>query len=96
MPPASSKRPQPPVTVPQASKPGGMPSTKNRELQGTLKDLGYYKGKINGYYNNELRNAVSLLQQRLIKDGFYDGAPNGNFDAATRAALLAHPDIPTV
>jgi len=72
-----------------------MPSTKNRELQGLLIDLGYYKGRVNGYYGNDMRSSVSLLQQQLIKDGFYDGAPNGNFDVATRTALLADPNIPT-
>lgn len=96
MPPVSSKRPPPSVFVPAAGRWSGVPTKRGRELQILLKDLGYFAGKINGYVaSTETRNAISLLQQRLIKDGHYEGRPNGAFDVATRQALLAHPDIPT-
>ncbi len=92
----ATKRPPPPVFVPPAVRSGGgMPSGRTRDLNIMLKDLGLLRGAVTAYYGNGTRNAVSLLQQRLIADKRYDGRPDGSFNAATRAALIAHPDIPT-
>lgn len=90
---APKKRAAPAVLVPPPLRPGQQHGGV-RQLQTMLRDLGHYKGRIHGRYDNELRNATSMLQQRLAADGFYDGVPHGRFDAATRAALLAS-DIPT-
>lgn len=93
----STKRETPPVVVPQAIRYGsGMASQRARDLNVMLKDLGLLRGNVSSHYTNGTRNGVSLLQQRLINDGYFSGRPDGSFDTDTRAALLAHPDIPTI
>lgn len=93
---SSNKRPSPPLLVPAPTRGGGgIPSKRFRDLNVMLHDLGLLRGPVTSYYNQHTRNGVSLLQQRLIADGYYKGVPGGSFDAATREALLAHPDIPT-
>lgn len=93
---AHAKRSAPPVSIPDrvTRTPGG-PSRSVRQLQVALTDLGYYTGKVTGYYDQATRNAVSDLQVRLRTDGYLQAAPNGLFGDATREALRAHPDIAT-
>lgn len=74
---------------------GGLPSQRIRDLNVMLSDLGLLRGRLGSHYTSHTRNGVSLLQQRLRADGYYSGPPHGSFDAVTRDALLADPDIPT-
>jgi peptidoglycan hydrolase-like protein with peptidoglycan-binding domain len=92
----STRRPAPAVWVPRAVRAGNQAANRSyRELNVMLKDLGYLKGDITSRYGTNTRNGVSLLQQALMRNKSYKGAPHGHFDEATRAALLADPKFAT-
>lgn len=90
------KRPDPPVVVGPACQPRPQAMNQARSLEVMCHDLGLYDGRITGHYGNALVNSVCELQKILIANGSYQGVPHGRFDEATREALLADPNIPTI
>lgn len=84
------KRAAPPVTLPATVNSRG-PNESVRSLQVALRDLGFYGGKIDGYYTQAVRNAVSKLQVDLIKHGHYSGRPSGVYSKAVYEAAVADP-----
>lgn len=72
-----------------------MASSRARDINVMLQDLGYLRGKPTAHYGNATRTAMSLLQLDMREHGAYTGVPHGRFDDATRAALLADDAIPT-
>lgn len=99
--PAPTERPRatrsaPPATIPsRIVRVSGSPSASVKALQVMLGDLGFYKGKVGGFYGSETRNAVSDLQVQLRDHGYYLGRPHGNFDEPTRQALERDPAFNT-
>lgn len=67
----------------------GQSGDKVSELQNYLTDLGYYKGKIDGYYGNEVHKAVLKFQ---IEEGVVNNEEEfgaGHFGPQTRAKIEA-------
>lgn len=86
----TSKRSAPPVTLPATINSRG-PNDSVRNLQVALRDLGFYGGKIDGYYTQTVRNAVSKLQIDLAGHGHYTGRPSGVYSKAVYEAAVADP-----
>lgn len=79
MTPQSTRR-QAPVTVPRTMRSGVRGAS---DLQVFLRDLGYFKGRIDGFYGNTTRNAVANYQKDLGVN------VTGHFDQATHDAAVA-------
>lgn len=62
-------------------------------LQERLYDLGYYSGKIDGYYGTEVKNAVTAFQQRngLTADGVAGGTTQNRLYSANATAAQSVP-----
>lgn len=89
---SSPKRAAPPVRLPASVlRSSSSPTASIRELQVGLRDLGFYEGKVDGFYSQRLRNAVSKFQVALRDSGHYSGLPGGVWNAATHEAAIASP-----
>jgi peptidoglycan hydrolase-like protein with peptidoglycan-binding domain len=86
----SVRHPTPPVVLPSTINQRG-PNNSVRSLQVGLRDLGFYDGKIDGYYTQPVRNAVANLQVALIEHGYYSGRPNGVYGKMVHTAAVADP-----
>lgn len=87
---ASSRRSAPPARLPAVVvRSRSSPTASIRELQVGLRDLGFYDGKIDGYYSQHVRNAVSRFQVALRDSGHYTGLPTGVWNSATHEAAVA-------
>lgn len=87
-----ARRSAPPVELPPTvSRSTSSPSGSVKTLQVALTDLGFFSGRVDGWYSQKVRNAVSKFQIALRDHGYFDGLPNGVYNRATFEAAQRDP-----